>query len=145
MPTVKKLKPNYIKSDPDYVNLIFGNRNFTIFINNQEYQFIPIGAKEIKIDRKTRKIANIEDKFAFQKGQEIIYITMNELVFLPDFMIQLYDLAKPYYMTEQDENDLGDHTDMIISELERLNIKRLIDKALDERDQQAFEKLVNLL
>lgn len=144
MLTVKRLKPYYIKSDPDYVRLILGYRYFTVFINNEEYQFIPVEAKEIKIDRRTRKIENIEDKFAFQKEKEVIYITMSELIYLPDFMIQLYDIAKPYYI-KQDEQEQNDHTDMIICELERMNIKELIDKALDDRDQQTFEKLVNML
>ncbi|HLR65644.1 IDEAL domain-containing protein [Virgibacillus alimentarius] len=143
MVSVKKFKPYYIKSDTDYVRLILGYRYFTIFINGEEYQFIPIRSKEIKINRKTRKIENIEDQFAFQKGNDVIYITMNELIYLPDFLIHVYDIAKPYYTDIQEQND--ETNEIIIAELERLNIKRLIDKALDERDEQSFFTLINLL
>src|SRR5699024_2348603 len=143
MVSVKKFKPYYIKSDTDYVRLILCYRYITIFINGEEYQFIPIKTKEIKINRKTRKNENIEDQFAFQKGNDVIYITMNELIYLPDFLIHVYDIAKPYYTDIQEQND--ETNEIIIAELERLNIKRLIDKALDERDEQSFFTLINLL
>src|SRR5699024_12536142 len=97
MVSVKKFKPYYIKSDTDYVRLILGYRYFTIFINGEEYEFIPIRSKEIKINRKTRKIEKIEDQFAFQKGNDVIYITMNELINITDFLIHVYDIAKLYY------------------------------------------------
>lgn len=147
MLTVKTLKPYYIKADPDCVRLVLGYQYFAIFINEEEYQFIPIEAKEIKINRKTRKIENIEAKFAFQKGKEVIYIMMNELIYHPDFMIHLYEIANPYYTKDLNENrqEKNDETAIVIDELEQLNIKRMIDKALDERNQDAFEKLVHLL
>ncbi len=145
MLTVKTLKPYYIKSDPDYVRLILGYQYFTVFINDEEYQFIPVEAKEIKIDRRTRKIVNTADKFAFQKNKDIIHVTMNELIYHPDFMIHLYDIAKPYYIADDAEKEQNSGVEMIVQELERLNVKRLIDKALDERDHLMFKKLVNML
>lgn len=143
------LKPYYVKVDRKYVRLILGYQYFTVFMNNAEYEFIPTESKEIKINRQTRKIENIEDKFAFQKGTDIIYITMNELIYLPDFMIHLYDIAKPYYTKDLDENEKqqveNDMNNAVIDELERLNIKRMIDKALDERDEESFHTLLKLL
>jgi len=147
MLTVKMLKPYYVKVDREYVRLILGYQYFTVFMNDAEYEFIPTESKEIKINRRTRKIENIEDKFAFQKGTDVIYITMNELIYLPDFMIHLYDIAKPYYTRDldakqQEENDMNE---AIIDELERLNVKRMIDKALDERDEESFYTLLKML
>lgn len=141
------LKPYYVKVDREYVRLILGYQYFTVFMNDAEYEFIPTESKEIKINRRTRKIENIEDKFAFQKGTDVIYITMNELIYLPDFMIHLYDIAKPYYTRDldakqQEENDMNE---AIIDELERLNVKRMIDKALDERDEESFYTLLKML
>jgi len=141
------LKPYYVKVDRKYVRLILGYQYFTVFMNDAEYEFIPTESKEIKINRQTRKIENIEDKFAFQKGTDVIYITMNELIYLPDFMIHLYDIAKPYYIRDldakqQEENDMNE---AIIDELERLNVKRMIDKALDERDEESFYTLLKML
>ncbi|HLR40962.1 MAG TPA: IDEAL domain-containing protein [Virgibacillus sp.] len=147
MLTVKMLKPYYVKVDREYLRLILGYQYFTVFMNDAEYEFIPTESKEIKINRRTRKIENIEDKFAFQKGTDVIYITMNELIYLPDFMIHLYDIAKPYYTRDidakqQEENDMNE---AIIDELERLNVKRMIDKALDERDEESFYTLLKML
>lgn len=139
------LKPYYIKADPDYVRLILGYQYFTIFMNKEEYQFIPVEAKEIKVNRRTRKVENIGAKFAFQKGKEIIYISMNELKYHPDFMIHLNEIAEPYYIKDLNENKELDEVTIVIEELEQLNIKRMIDKTLDERNQDDFEKLVRLL
>src|SRR5690625_6620646 len=113
-------------------------------MKDTEYEFIPTESKEIKINRQKRKIENIEDKFAFQKGTDVIYITMNELIYLPDFMIHLYDIAKPYYTRDIDakQQEEDDMNEAIIDELERLNVKRMNDKALEGREDEAFNKLL---
>ncbi|MGM8212535.1 IDEAL domain-containing protein, partial [Virgibacillus sp. W0430] len=94
---------------------------------------------------KTQEVANIEAKFAFQKGKDIIYITMKKLISLPDFLIQLHTIVKPYYADEEGKNNSKREDACIITELERHNVKRLIDTALDERDEKSFYKLVKLL
>src|SRR5690625_3162430 len=91
------LKPYYIKSDAHYIRVVLAYQYFAIFVNQEVYQFIPTEAKEIRINRKTQKIVNIEAKFAFQKGKNIIYIPMTELISLPDFLIQLYSIVETYY------------------------------------------------
>src|SRR5690625_5335123 len=90
MVTVNMLKPYYIKGDTKHVRVVLAYQYFSLLIKEQVYHFIPVEAKEITIDRQTKKIVNINDRFAFQKGQEVIYIAMGELVTLPDFLIQLY-------------------------------------------------------
>ncbi|WP_188454160.1 IDEAL domain-containing protein [Virgibacillus oceani] len=146
MVTVKMLKPYYIKEDENYVRIVLAYQYFAVFINNKVYQFVPVEAKEIRINRKTQKVENIEDKFAFQKGKEIIYIPMAELVSLPDFLIELHSIAEPYYVKEEQEKiEQKNETAIIIDELEQINVRRLIDKALDERDEKSFHSLVKLL
>ncbi|WP_047984487.1 IDEAL domain-containing protein [Ornithinibacillus californiensis] len=145
MISVKMLKPYYIKADDQYVRIILAYQYFSVIINKKVYQFIPVEAKEIRINRRTRKVDNVGSRFAFQKGKEIIYMTMTELITLPDFLTQLHNIAKPYY----DDINVLDETvmekNLIIDELEKNNIKRLIDKALDERDEKTFRDLVKLL
>ncbi|MGM8364568.1 IDEAL domain-containing protein [Virgibacillus sp. W0181] len=145
MVTVKMLKPYYIKMSNEYVRVILAYQYFSVVINQKVYQFVPIEEKEIRIDRKTQEIVNIESKFAFQKGKDIIYITMKKLISLPDFLIQLHTIVKPYYIEEETSEETNENNSYIITELERLNVKRLIDEALDERDDQAFYELVKLL
>lgn len=147
MVTVKMLKPYYIKTDQNFVRVILAYQYFAIFINQKVYQFVPIEAKEIRINRRTKKIANMDAKFAFQKGKDIIHIPMTELISLPDFLMQIHSIAKPYYVHDISENEPEQHFENaeMMEKLEKENIKRLIDNALDLRDEAAFYKLVKLL
>src|SRR5699024_7411469 len=63
--TVKELKPYHIKIDNDYVHIILAYQYFTISIDDTIYKFVPIDAKEITIDRRTKQIQNVNDVFAF--------------------------------------------------------------------------------
>lgn len=144
MVTVKMLRPYYMKADDNYVRIVLAYQYFTVLINNQIYQFIPVESKEIRINRRTQKVENVDARFAFQKGKDIVYMAVSELISLPDFMVQLHSIAEPYYIkTDQQEED--EQTTVIIDELERLNLKRLIDKSLDERDYEAFQSLTKSL
>ncbi|MEN1967338.1 IDEAL domain-containing protein [Lentibacillus sp. N15] len=146
MVTVKELKPYHIKVDSDYVHIILAYQYFTISIDESVYKFVPVDAKEITINRKTKKIKNMEDMFAFQKGKEIIHIAMADLTFIPEFLIQLHSIAGPYYLVDlQAAEDNKFNISAIMDELEQQNIKRLIDRSLDERDEESFYKLVHRL
>ncbi|GGH74167.1 hypothetical protein GCM10010978_12760 [Compostibacillus humi] len=147
MVTVKMLKPYYIKTDNEHVRIVLAYQYFSIIIQEKVYQFIPIEANEIRINRRTQKVENIDAKFAFQHGKDVVYLTMAKLITLPDFLQQLHSIAGTYYI--QDENELNGNSSIqhavLIDELERMNILRLIDKALDERDEKSFYELVKLL
>lgn len=143
MVTVKMLKPYHIKADPNKLYVIVSPPYFTVSINKEEYQFVPMKAREIIINRRTRLIENVEAEFAFQKGENVIYIAMSELILMPDFVVQLDSIAAPFYIRPIEHTD--EVNDVIIDELERLNKRRLIDKALDERDEDAFYELLKLL
>lgn len=55
MVTVKMLKPYYIKTEEEYVRVILAYQYFSVVINKKVYQFIPVEANEIRINRKTKK------------------------------------------------------------------------------------------
>lgn len=143
MISVKMLKPYYIKADDQYVRIILAYQYFSVLINKQLYQFIPTEAKEFRINRRTRQVENIGSRFAFQKGKDVVYMTMTELMTLPDFVQQLDNIVSPYYCGNY--NEMETEIRYIIEELEKSNILRLIDKALDERDEKSFRELVRLL
>ncbi len=149
MVTVKLLKPYYIKMNSEYIRIILAYQYFSLLINKKVYHFVPIEGQEILINRKTKQVVNTETKFAFQKGKEIIYITMKKLTSLVDFMDQLEEIIKPYYekslTVQQKDDQINEKTELFIKELEELNIKRLIDKSLDEGDIHTFNTLVQLL
>lgn len=151
MVTVKMLKPYYIKTDKEYVRIVLAYQYFSVVINNKDYQFIPIEANEFRINRRTQKVENVDAKFAFQNGKEVVYLTLAKLITLPDFMQQLHAIAGSYYIDEVKDKDLQKHDEqsnesaIIIKELERMNVLRLIDRALDERDEKTFNELVKHL
>jgi|SRR5690625_2036735 len=149
MVTVKLLKPYYIKMNAEYIRVILAYQYFSLFINKKVYHFVPIEGQEILVNRKTRQVVNTETKFAFQKGKDIVYLTVKKLTSLTDFMDQLDEIIKPYYENtlpvQKQDNQLDDRTELIIKELEVQNIKRLIDKSLDENDIVTFNELVKLL
>lgn len=149
MVSVKLLKPYYIKMNSEYIRIILAYQYFSLLINKKVYHFIPIEGQEILVDRKTKQVVNTDTKFAFQNGKEIIYITMKKLTSLVDFMDQLEEIIKPYYekslLVRQQDKELHEQTEQMIKEIEIQNIKRLIDKSLDERDIDTFKELVRLL
>lgn len=154
MVSVKLLKPYYIKMNSEYIRIILAYQYFSLFINKKVYHFVPIEGQEILVNRRTKKVVNTETKFAFQKGKDVIYITMKKLTSLVDFMDQLEEIIEPYYEEEknkersfvvQPKEKLNEKTTLIIKELEEQNVRRLIDQALDERDVNAFYNLSKLL
>ncbi|QKY69963.1 hypothetical protein [Lentibacillus sp. CBA3610] len=138
MTTVKMMKPYYINVSDSHIQVILGYKSFTLVMNNQVYRFVPAESREIRINRSTQKVENLEARFTFEKDNEIIYMTLNELISIPDVLVQLHEIVKPYYQ-DNDENSV------IIDELEHMNVKRLIDKALDNWDRETFEALLKLL
>src|SRR5699024_4117638 len=98
------------------------------------------------INWKTKKIANPEVEFDFKKDGKNIYISMKQLMKLVDFLHFLNPITKPFYVEGEEEvHQDTNENEIIIDELDRLNIKRLIDKSLDERDEAAFYTLLKLL
>src|SRR5690625_1497453 len=147
MLTIKNLKPYRVTCDEKFVYVTLAYRYFDVLINNEVYQFIPIEAKDVQLDRYTRRIVNTDVRFAFQKENKIVYVQMVDLMILPQFLHGLNRIVDLYFeqkMTKKQNNKV-DNIDLIIYELERENIKRLIDRALDEKNEEEFKKLVNKL
>ncbi len=147
MVTVKMLKPYYVKTEEKYVRIILAYQYFSVMINKKVYQFIPVEANEIRINRKTKRVENTDAIFAFQNGKDVVNVPMAKLISIPDFLKQLHSIAESYYHNEStiSKTDQEKATHLFIHELERDNIKRLIDMALDARDENAFKELVELL
>src|SRR5699024_227655 len=148
MVTIKLLKPYYIKTDDEMVRVILAYQYFTMVFNSEIYQFVTLDVKEVHVNRKTQKIENIDALFAFQKGKEIIHIPMSKLVMLPDFLDQVLSIAEPYFEQEQMDDEhqkIKEYNEKVIKDLEKMNIKRLIDRALDEKDEETFKTLAKLL
>lgn len=141
--TLKILKPYHILVDEKYVRLKLEHQFFSILVNGAEYEFIPTEAKEIIVNRKNKKIDNINAKFTFKREEEIIHLSMAKLIYHPEFLNQVYDIVKPYYYNDTQETSIDKkELDLIMDELEEANKKRLIDQALDNRNKELFYQLV---
>ncbi|HLQ72736.1 MAG TPA: IDEAL domain-containing protein [Bacillota bacterium] len=149
MLTVKMLKPYYIKADSNHVQVILAYQYFSILIEGHVYHFVPREAKEIKINRQTKEIVNKDAKFSFQKGKDIIRIAMTDLISLPDFLTQLNGIVESYYASKVEKIERTAEDDealeRLFNQLEKKNVKRLIDQALDKRDEKEFLSLSKLL
>lgn len=145
MVSVKMLKPYQIISDDKQIKITLAYQYFSIVIEGQVYHFVPIDAKEIIICKKTKRIMNIDARFAFQREDEVVYITMVELINLPDFLIQLFFIVESHFIEKQSKEKQETEIDLIIKQLEQQNILRLIDNALDNKDAETFYSLVKLL
>lgn len=142
MITLKILKPYHIKVDEQFIRLKLEHQFFSIYVDGEEYQFIPNEAKEIRVDRHNKKIDNIDATFSFQKGEKVISLSMAKLIYQPDFLNQVYTITRPYYKDVVETSINKTELELIIDELERANRKRLIDQALDAKDEKAFYELV---
>lgn len=145
--SLKMLKPYYVKTEKNFVRIILAYQYFSVVIKNKVYQFIPVESNEIRVNRRTEKIENIDAVFAFQNGKDIVNVPMVKLITLPEFLEQIHEIAKPYYFSAQNDVEIDKEfdTDLIIKQLERQNLLKFIDQALDERNEEQFKQLTELL
>ena len=147
MVTVKMLKPYYVNTEEKYIRIILAYQYFSIIMNKKVYQFIPVKSTEVRINRKTKKIENVDDVFAFQKGKEVLTISMSQLISIPGFLEMLHRIAESYYLPEdtQEVSEQQKALDQLIAEMEYENVRRLIDKAIDNDDKETFLELTSAL
>ncbi|HLR75251.1 MAG TPA: IDEAL domain-containing protein [Virgibacillus sp.] len=151
MLSVRCIKPYSVKVDSEYIYVTLDCYSFTIAINEIIFHFIPTISNVIKVDRRTKKVKNTEAIFSFQNEDKTIHISMSELICLPEFLYQLTCIVEPFYKEEQETVAISETehvdvlTDLMIEELEQINVRTLIDQALDERDEEKFYQLTKYL
>ncbi|MDQ0159675.1 IDEAL domain-containing protein [Alkalibacillus salilacus] len=139
MQSVKMLKPYYVKRDETYLRIILAFQYFSIERHGKTYHFIPLEAREIIIDRCSEQIVNTDDQFVFQHGKEYLTLPLYQLRTFEQFEAQINELFKRLNTDscEVSEEELSD----VIASLEHENFMRLINQALENRDQAMFNTL----
>ncbi|ELK44545.1 IDEAL domain-containing protein [Halobacillus sp. ACCC02827] len=142
MLNIKMLKPYYVKEDKRFIRVVLAYQYFSLFIDNELYQFIPMESREIIIDRNKKRVHNVFDIFVFQRGKKMVYVSVTDLLQLPEFITHLHTIVSPYYeegieISQQSSREVKE----LIRELEKNNLRRLIDRAIDEQDEDAFHLL----
>ncbi|MBN9655091.1 IDEAL domain-containing protein [Halobacillus sp. GSS1] len=142
MLNIKMLKPYYVKEDKRFIRVVLAYQYFSLLIDNELYQFIPMESREIIIDRNRQRVHNVFDIFVFQRGKKMVYVSVSDLLQLSEFISHLHSIVSPYYeegieISQQSSKEVKE----IIRELEKDNLRRLIDKAIDQHDEDAFRLL----
>jgi len=138
------LNPCQVQVNQDNIFILLKDSCFTMEIDQHIYEFVAQKESKVIVNRETGKIENTDSTMAFKKDDDLVYIAMSELTLMPEFLIEIYYVAKPYYKDKQ-KSSLATETDRIISQLEQQNIKRLIDRALDEKNEKEFYELIKYL
>ncbi len=142
MLSVKRFKPYYIKEERDCIRVVLAYQYFSLLLDDKVYQFVPLESREIIVNRETRQVENQDDVFVFQKGKEYNRLPLSDLIRLKDFITQLNTIIHPYLTNSP---TILDEAKTVIEQLEKENLKRLIDKALEAGDQARFKKLSGML
>ncbi len=147
MLSIKTFKPYYVKEEGNYIRVVLAFQYFSLLMDDKVYQFVPLESREIRINRETQAIENKDAVFVFQKGKKYNRITLRDLMRVKDFQDHLSKILSPYMILTQPK-EKRDEIDYVIMELEKINLLRLIDLALDEKDQIKFnlytEKLLEI-
>ncbi|MBH0230692.1 IDEAL domain-containing protein [Halobacillus yeomjeoni] len=143
MLNIKMLKPYYVKEDKRFIRVVLAYQYFSLFIDNELYQFVPVESREIIIDRTRKRVHNVFDIFVFQRGKKMVYVSVADLLHTPEFITHLKTIIEPYYEEEDSlEDDVySDEVQGVIKELEKANLRRLIDHSIDTNDPDAFQTL----
>ncbi|KAB8125852.1 IDEAL domain-containing protein [Gracilibacillus oryzae] len=144
MLSIKLFKPYYVKEEGKFIRVVLAYQYFSLLMDEKVYNFVPLEAREIRINRDTKEIENKEAVFVFQKGKKYNRIALGDLMKIKDFQQHLTQILAPY-IALPNTIDKPDEIDGIIMELERNNLLRLIDKALDEKDMEKFHFYTNNL
>nr|WP_245780838.1 IDEAL domain-containing protein [Gracilibacillus orientalis] len=141
---MKMLKPYYVKEEGKHIRVVLAYQYFSLLMDDEVYHFVPLEAREIRINRDTQQIENENDVFVFQKGKKYNRIILSDLIKVNDFQEHLSTILSPYIiMSQTDEKE--DNIDHVIMELERSNLLRLIDRALEEHNPENFHLYTTIL
>lgn len=143
---IRRIEPFYTKRDGDRLKLVFAYQYFSILKDEELFHFIPVEGKEIIINLNTLQIENLSDVFVFQKGSRFIRLPLYQLLLVSNIHdhlqvilsdLELEDETKKVYTAASQE------VTELLENLEEENRLRMIDFALENRDEKLFNDLTN--
>ncbi|SIS42845.1 IDEAL domain-containing protein [Salimicrobium flavidum] len=143
MMQLENLQPYAIVEDGPFLRIIFDHSYISLLVDEKSYQFIPAESSEIFINKELNKVHNLFDVFTFEKGEEILHVTVIDLMHMKQFRTQLQQIIHTFY--EKRTMIPVAEVETIVQELEKENILRLIDRAIDEGEEHSFLELTNRL
>lgn len=142
---VQYMKPFYTKVHGNMLRLVFAYQYFSIIKEGEVYHFVPTEGKEMIVNLNTFQIENLSEIFVFQRGNRYIRLPLYQLLLISNVHDHLklilenatIESITPRYLVEEKPD-----MQKLINDLELQNIDRLIDKALEKRDEALFHKLL---
>lgn len=145
---VQFMKPFYTKVNGKTLRLVFAYQYFSIVKDDELYHFVPVEGKEMIVDLETKQIENLSEIFVFQRGNRFIRLPLYQLLLISnvhEHLTPILDKATTHDDTVNHipKEEIESEMHKMIRELEEQNLERLIDQALENRDEQSFYQLVS--
>ncbi|MER1998733.1 MAG: IDEAL domain-containing protein [Lysinibacillus sp.] len=150
MITVQFMKPFYTKVSGSKLRLVFAYQYFSIIKDDEVYHFIPIEGKEMIVNLNTMQVENLSEVFVFQRGNRFIRLPLYQLMLVSNVHEYLKPILEDTAVDEKFDGALeeapmeAEIVELIFS-LEEANLTRLIDNALEERNEELFYDLMTQL
>lgn len=143
---VQYMKPFYTKITGTKLRLVFAYQYFSIMKDDEAFHFIPIEGKEIIVNLNTMQVENLSEVFVFQRGNRFIRLPLYQLLLVSNVHEHLSPILDNIATSSQEVatqlEEFDEETIEVIRKLEKQNLTRLIDQALEERDEQLFYSLI---
>lgn len=145
---VQFMKPFYTKVNGKTLRLVFAYQYFSIVKDDELYHFVPVEGKEMIIDLDTKQIENLSEIFVFQRGNRFIRLPLYQLLLISNVHEHLSPILEKASNNEDQLNILPSDKEesevqKMIRHLEEQNLNRLIDHALEARDEKRFYELLD--
>lgn len=141
------MKPFYTKVSGTKLRLVFAYQYFSITKDEEVFHFIPIEGKEMIVNLNTMQVENLSEVFVFQRGNRFIRLPLYQLLLVSnvhDHLMPILESASDQHPSVQPtEPDVNPEIASIIRTLEEGNLERLIDHALEDRNEALFYDLMH--
>ena len=142
------MKPFYTKVSEKKLRLVFAYQYFSIVKDQELYHFVPVEGKEMIINLDSKQIENLSEIFVFQRGNHFIRLPLYQLLLISNVHEHLTPILEKASIHDETNQSItkkdGDlEIEKMIIQFEEENLNRLIDQALEARDEERFYALVN--
>ncbi|WP_438315083.1 transcriptional regulator [Sporosarcina sp. FA9] len=146
MLSVQRMTPFFTSQEDYRLRLVFAYQYFSIIKGNEVYHFIPAEGKEIIINMKNFQVENLGEVFVFQRGNRFIRLPLYQLLLISDLHQHLKTIMEGSINMDIDIDmqppvEVSNEATELIGSLESENRLRMIDYALETKNQQLFNVL----
>ncbi|MCH7320591.1 IDEAL domain-containing protein [Solibacillus sp. MA9] len=144
---VQFMKPFYTKLNGSKLRLVFAYQYFSITKDDEIFHFIPIEGKEMIVDLNTLQVENLSEVFVFQRGNRFVRLPLYQLLLVSnvhDHLMPIIENVSTHVKPSQAEvlYKFDEEVEGIVRVLEEENLSRLIDNALEARNEALFHTLM---